>query len=150
MAIIRWRPMRDFMTVQDEMNRMFDRFLSREGWEDDESLSKANWYPSVDVSENKDEFVITAELPGMKKDDVQITFANNVLKIEGERNKEEEKQDTNYHRVERSYGKFVRSFQVPSQIQGDKIGADFKNGILTIHLPKAEAAKPKEVEIKIS
>jgi HSP20 family protein len=150
MAIIRWRPMRDFMTVQDEMNRMFDRFFSREPWEGDESMSTAEWSPTVDISENKDEYFVSAELPGMKKEDVQITYANNVLRIEGERRKEEEKQDTNYHRVERLYGKFCRTFQVPTQIQADKIAADFKNGILTVHLPKAEEAKPKEVQIKIS
>ena len=150
MAIIRWRPMRDFMTVQDEMNRMFDQFFAREPWGGDESMSKAEWSPTVDISENKDEYLVSAELPGMKKEDVQITYANNILKIEGERQKEEEKQDTNYHRVERLYGKFCRTFQVPTQIQADKIAADFKNGILTVHLPKAEEAKPKEVQIKIS
>jgi HSP20 family protein len=150
MAIVRWRPMRDMMNVQDEMNRLFDRFFGKELWDEDEQLSQMNWFPVVDIKENKDEFAIFAELPGMKKEDVHITFSDGKLVIEGERKKEQEEKEANYHRVERSYGKFCRTFQLPSGIQANKIAADFKDGILKIKLPKSEEVKPKEIEVKVS
>jgi len=150
MTVVRWRPMRDIMGIQDEMNRAFDRIFSRDPWEDREDLSSSGWNPSVDISESKDEFVVSAELPGMKKDDIHVTYTNGVLKIEGERKKEKEEKDTNYHRVERTFGKFCRTFQLPTMVQSGKISADFKDGILLIHLPKAEELKPKEIEVKVS
>ena len=150
MAIVRWRPMRDMMNVQDEMNRLFDRFFGKELWDEDEQLSQMNWFPVVDIKENKDEFAVLAELPGMKKEDVHITFSDGKLVIEGERKKEQEENEANYHRVERSYGKFCRTFQLPSGIQANKIAADFKDGILKIKLPKSEEVKPKEIEVKVS
>ena len=150
MAIVRWRPMRDMMNVQDEMNRLFDRFFGKELFDDDEQLSQMNWFPVVDIKENKDEFTVSAELPGMKKEDVHITFSDGKLVIEGERKKEQEEKEANYHRVERSYGKFSRTFQLPSGIQANKIAADFKDGILKVKLPKSEEVKPKEIEVKVS
>jgi HSP20 family protein len=150
MAIVRWRPMRDMMNVQDEMNRLFDRFFGKELWDEDEQLSQMNWFPVVDIKENKDEFAVFAELPGMKKEDVHITFSDGKLVVEGERKKEQEENEANYHRVERSYGKFCRTFQLPSGIQANKIAADFKDGILKIKLPKSEEVKPKEIEVKVS
>lgn len=150
MAIVRWRPMRDMMNVQDEMNRLFDRFFGKELWDEDEQVSQMNWFPVVDIKENKDEFAVFAELPGMKKEDVHITFSDGKLVIEGERKKEHEEKEANYHRVERSYGKFCRTFQLPSGIQANKIAADFKDGILKIKLPKSEEVKPKEIEVKVS
>lgn len=150
MAIVRWRPMRDMVGIQDEMNRMFDRFFSRDLWDEQEGISPASWYPFMDISEDKDEFRVQAELPGMKKDDVDITYTNGVLKIEGERKQQKEDKDVNYHRVERVYGKFCRTFQLPTQVQQDKISADFKDGILSVRLPKAEEVKPKQIQVKIS
>jgi len=150
MAIVRWRPMRDMMNVQDEMNRLFDRFFGKELWDEDEQLSQMNWFPVVDIKENKDEFTVFAELPGMNKEDVHITFTDGKLVVEGERKKEQEENEANYHRVERSYGKFCRTFQLPSGIQANKIAADFKDGILKIKLPKSEEVKPKEIEVKVS
>ncbi len=150
MALVRWRPMRDMMNVQDEMNRLFDRFFGKELWDEDEQLSQTNWFPVVDIKENKDEFTVFAELPGMNKEDVHITFTDGKLVIEGERKKEQEENEANYHRVERSYGKFCRTFQLPSGIQANKIAADFKDGILKIKLPKSEEVKPKEIEVKVS
>lgn len=150
MAIVRWRPMRDMMNVQDEMNRLFDRFFGKELWDEDEQLSQMNWFPVVDIKENQDEFTVFAELPGMKKEDVHITFSDGKLVIEGERKKEQEEKEANYHRVERSYGKFCRTFQLPSGIQANKIAADFKDGILKVKLPKSEEVKPKEIEVKVS
>ncbi len=150
MALVKWRPMREMINIQEEMNRLFDRFFSRDFLAEDEFVSLGDWSPSVDIKEDKEEYVVTAELPGMKKDDVQITFSNGTLKIEGERQKEKEEKNVNYHRVERVYGKFCRSFQLPSSIQQNKISAEFKDGILTIHLPKSEEAKPKVIEVKVS
>ena len=150
MAIVRWRPMRDMVGIQDEMNRMFDRFFSRDLWDEQEGISQASWSPFMDISEDKDEFRVQAELPGMKKDDVDITYTNGVLKIQGERKQQKEDKEVNYHRVERVYGKFCRTFQLPTQVQQDKISADFKDGILSVRLPKAEEVKPKQIQVKIS
>lgn len=150
MPIVRWRPMRDMLSIQDEMNRLFDRFFIRSPWEEQEGLDAANWYPSMDISENNNEFVVSAELPGLRKEDIHITYTNGTLKIEGERKKDKEEKDTNFHRVERVYGKFCRTFQLPSQIKNDKISADFKDGILKINLPKADEVKPKEIEVKVN
>ncbi len=150
MTVVRWRPMKDMIGIQDEMNRAFDRFFGRDPWEDREDLSSTGWNPNVDISETKDEFVVSAELPGMKKNDIHVTFTNGVLKIEGERKKETEEKDTNYHRVERTFGKFCRTFQLPTMVESGKISADFKDGILIIHLPKTEELKPKEIEVKVS
>jgi len=138
------------MNVQDEMNRLFDRFFGKELFDGDEQLSQMNWFPVVDIKENKDEFTVSAALPAMKKEDVHITFTDGQLVIEGERKKELEEKEANYHRVESSYGKFCRTFQLPSGIQTNKIAADFKDGILKIKLPKSEEVKPKEIEVKVS
>lgn len=102
----------------------------------------------VDVVENNEAYVIKAELPGISKNDVKITLHENVLTIKGEKKQEKEEKDRNFHRVERSYGSFERSFTLPSGVKDDKIEAAYKDGILTITLPKAEEAKPKEIEVK--
>jgi len=150
MAIVKWRPTRDMISIQDEMNRLFDRFFSRDILDGEEFIHPAQWSPAVDISENKDEFVVSAELPGMGKNDIQVTFVDGSLKIEGERTKEKEEKNVNYHRVERVHGKFCRSFQLPTAVQQNKISADFKDGMLTVRLPKAEEAKPKAIDVKIS
>lgn len=150
MTIVRWRPMREMLSIQDEMNRLFDRFFVKNPWEEQESIDAVNWYPNMDISENNNEFIVSAELPGLKKEDIHITYTNGTLKIEGERKKVKEEKDTNFHRVERVYGKFCRTFQLPSLIKNDKINADFKDGILRINLPKADEVKPKEIEVKLS
>lgn len=142
--------MRDMLSIQDEMNRLFDRFFIRSPWEEQEGLDAINWSPSMDISETDNEFVVSAELPGLKREDIHITYTNGILKIEGERKKDKEEKDTNFHRVERVYGKFCRTFQLPSQIKNDKINADFKDGILKINLPKADEVKPKEIEVKVN
>jgi HSP20 family protein len=150
MTLVKWRPMRDIFNFQDEMSRVFDRFFDRSLVEDEENISFSKWYPQVDISENIDSFMVLAELPGLSKDEVHITFTDGLLKIEGERKREKEDKDTNFHRVERVYGKFCRTFQLPKQIKNDKVSADFKDGILKIDLPKADEVKPKEIEVKAS
>ena len=138
------------VSFQDEMNWLFDRFYSRELLDGEEFIHPAQWSPSVDISESKDEFVLSAELPGMSKDDIQVTYVDSSLKIEGERRQEKEEKNVNFHRVERVHGKFCRSFQLPTAIQLNKISADFKDGILTIRLPKVEEDRPKAIDVKIS
>jgi len=110
---------------------------------------KGEWMPSLDVSETKDNIVVKVEVPGMDGKDIDISFANGVLTIKGERKQEKEEKDENYHRVERSYGAFSRSTRLPKDIQGDKIKASCKDGVLKITLPKSEEAKKKEVKIKV-
>lgn len=147
MAITRWRPFRDLLSIQDEMNRVFDDFfgrpMTRLEW------AEGVWSPSVNVSETKDNVAIKAEMPGMNKDDVNLSIQDNVLTLKGEKKQEKEERDANYHRIERSYGSFCRSFTLPTSVETDKIKASYKNGVLNITLPKTEEVKPKEIPISI-
>ncbi|MCI0406497.1 MAG: Hsp20/alpha crystallin family protein [candidate division Zixibacteria bacterium] len=108
------------------------------------------WVPVVDMTENKDEVVVRAEVPGMTKEDVSVTLQDNVLTLRGEKKQEKTEREASYHRMERSYGSFVRSFNLPTLVQADKAKADYKDGVLTITLPKAEEAKPKEISISVN
>jgi HSP20 family protein len=153
MSLIRWNPTRDLatfpsdiFTMQREMNKMFDSFF-RGG--DEPGLLNGNWMPAVDVAEEDNEYVVKIELPGVNKDDVKITLESNILTIRGEKKAEKESKDKNYHRMERSYGSFQRSFTLPTSVKNDKIDAEYNNGILSITLPKAEEAKPKQIEVKV-
>jgi HSP20 family protein len=147
MAITRWRPFRDVVSIQDEVNKLFDDFFgnrpARIEW------TEGVWNPSVDVTEDKDSLVVKAEMPGMSKDDVKVSVQDNVLTLKGEKKQEKEEKDKNYHRVERSYGSFCRSFQLPTSVKADKIKAGYKDGVLSITLPKTEEVKPKEIPISI-
>jgi HSP20 family protein len=109
----------------------------------------AVWAPLTDISEDEDNFVLKLDLPGIKKENVKINYENGQLSISGERKHESEKKNAKFHRVERSYGKYFRSFNLPSKIQEDKIDAEFKDGQLTITVPKSEEAKPKQIEVKV-
>jgi HSP20 family protein len=148
MALIRWTPVRGMVNIQDEMNRLFNDFFA--STPDRTGEGTFSWSPLVDITETKDDIIVNAEVPGMKKDDIKIVIQDNVLTLKGERQKEKEEKEKKYHRVERSYGTFERSFSLPVSIQVDQVKADYKEGVLTIHLPKAEEAKPKEVSINIS
>lgn len=147
MAITRWRPFRDLVSIQDEMNRLFDDFfgcpITRREW------TEEAWSPSVDVSETKDNVIINAEIPGMNKEDVKVSVQDNVLTLSGERRQEKEEKNANYHRIERSDGSFSRSFTLPTPVQPDKVKATYKDGILKITLPKTEEVKPKEIPISV-
>jgi HSP20 family protein len=136
------------LNMRDEMDRLFDNFLR--GDLPETSLARGNWAPAVDISETPDDFVITAELPGLNKEDVKISYQDGVLNIHGEKKHEKEEKKKNYYRVERSYGAFERSFRLPSRIVVDKIDAKFRDGVLTLTLPKADEARPKEIPIKVS
>jgi len=150
MTLVKWRPVRDIFNLQDEINRMMDRFISPELLENSEVVYPSHWHFSVDIAENKDDFLVTAELPGLKKDDINISFKEGALIIEGERKDEKETKDIHYHRLERRQGKFYRSFNLGSKVKVDKIDATYKDGILTIKLPKVEEVKPKQIEVKVN
>ncbi len=153
MSLIRWNPTRDLATfpsdifnMQREMNKMFDSFSRGV---DEPTLLNGNWMPAVDVAEEDNEYVVKIELPGVNKDDVKITLESNILTIRGEKKAEKETKEKNYHRMERSYGSFQRSFTLPTTVKNDKIDAEYRDGILSITLPKAEEAKPKHIEVKV-
>jgi len=115
-----------------------------------EALTVAQWSPLVDITEDEKEYLIKAELPDMKKEDVRLTVENEVLAISDERNFEKEEKGKKYHRIERAYGSFVRSFSLPEDADGGKVTAEFKDGMLHVHLPKSQKAKPKAIEIKVA
>ena len=149
MALVRWDPFRELEEVSDRLNRMFARTAaSRTNGK--ETMIVADWTPSVDISETEQEYQIKAEIPDVKKEDVKVTVEDGVLTIQGERKHEKEEKGKKYHRIERSYGSFVRTFSLPDVIEEEKVNADFKDGVLNLHLPKSEKAKPKAIEVKVA
>jgi HSP20 family protein len=153
MTLVKWNPSKDLLNIEREFNRMFSSFNRRFGFGDSDSeiaeYENAIWSPLTDISEDEDNFVLKLDLPGIKKEDVKINYENGQLSISGERKQESEKKSSKFHRVERSYGKYYRSFTLPSKIKEDKIDAEFKDGQLSITVPKSEEAKPKQIEVKI-
>jgi HSP20 family protein len=150
MAIVRWEPFRDLVSLQERMNRLFDesfRGAHRTG-EDDWALGGA-WAPAVDIYEQDGNIVLKAELPGVESKDVDIRVENNVLTLRGERKFDQEVKRDNFHRVERAYGTFSRSFTLPSVVNTEQIKADFKDGILRVVLPKKDEAKPRQIAINV-
>src|SRR5256714_5955089 len=145
MSITRYDPFRDLRSLQDEVNRLFSTSLGR-GF-DDEGLSRGAWMPSVDIFENKDSIVLEAELPGMNREDFELTIENNVLTLRGERRFEKKDEGDNYHRVERSYGSFTRSFTLPQTVSSENANAEYKNGVLRVTLHKREEVKARRIEI---
>ena len=151
MAIVRWEPFRDLVSLQDRMNRLFDesfRGINRGAGEEDWALGA--WAPAVDIYEKDGNIVLKAELPGLDPKDVEVRVENNILTLRGERKLDEEVQKDNYHRVERSYGNFTRSFTLPNVVDTEKIKAEFKDGVLRMTLPKKEEAKPKQISISVT
>jgi HSP20 family protein len=153
MTLVRWNPSlpawpSDMLGVQREINRLFDGLFRSNVADEDTALGP--WAPAVDITESDNEFVVKVEVPGVSKDDVKITVQDNVLTIRGEKKQEKESKGANYHRVERSFGAFQRSFSLPATVQATKVDAKYNNGILSITLPKAEEAKPKEIEIHVN
>jgi HSP20 family protein len=138
--------MRDLSAVQREINRLFDDMVvGRSDEEEDGTIIS----PVADIAENEDSYTVTAELPGLKKDDIKVTLQNNVLMISGERKKVSEKKSQTFHRIERSYGSFSRTFDLPTAVNTGKIKADYRDGVLVIELPKMEQAKPKVIPVSI-
>ena len=152
MTLVKWNPARELLNVEREFNKLFNTFNSRFGFDDssmNEDLENAVWSPLTDISENKDQYILKLDLPGVSKENLKLNFHDGELIISGERKQEKEDKDSKYHRIERTYGKYFRSFTLPQTIQADKINAEFKDGQLTITVPKSEEAKPKELEIKV-
>jgi HSP20 family protein len=145
--IIPWRPIgRELSSLRQEMDRLWDRFVG------ETPLARRvaeEWWPTVDMSETKDSFIVKAELPGLDAKDVEVSISGDVLTIKGEKQKEEEEKDEHHYRAERYYGSFQRSFQLPTSIKADKIEAAFDKGVLKVTLPKVEEAKQKKIEVKV-
>ena len=149
MSIVRWDPFRELEEMSDRLNRAFGKStLAREGGKD--AMIAFDWAPSVDISETNEEFVVKAELPGINKEDVKVAVEDGVVRIQGERKQEKEEKDKKFHRIERSYGSFMRTFSLPSNVDEAKIQAQYKDGLLTLRLPKSPTAKPKSVDVKVS
>ena len=141
MTVVRYRPVRDMISFQDEMSRVFDSFF-RPG-----TAESTGWYPAVDVRETESEYLVRAELPGVSKDDVKINIVNSTLIIRGEKKQETEEKKGNWHHVERTFGSFERTFALPSSVAADRIKARFVDGVLEVSVPKSEEARPREIRI---
>lgn len=143
-----WSPFQELDRLQDEMKSLF----MRSGNGDSPLLSRAelsDWSPDVDIAEDENEYTITADLPAVKKNEVKVTLDDGLLTICGEREQKEETKKKKFHRVERSYGKYLRSFRLPDEVESDKIDARFDDGVLTVHLPKGAQPKAQSKEIAI-
>jgi len=147
MTLVRWDPFRELEDMSDRLNRMFARPALRPSGK--ETMTVADWMPTVDISETDGEYLIKAELPEVKKEDVKVTVEDGVLTLQGERRQEKEEKDKRYHRVERSYGSFVRSFSLPESVDEEAVKAEYKDGVLNLHLPKTEKVKPKAIDVKV-
>lgn len=145
MSIVRYDPFRDLRTLQEEVNRLFSSNLGHTFG--DEGIGRGAWSPNVDIYENKDQIVLEAELPGMSREDFDLTVENNVITLRGERHFEKKDEADNYHRVERAYGTFIRSFTLPQSVSSEAATAEYQNGVLRVTLPKREETKARKIEI---
>lgn len=148
MTLVRWDPFRELEDMSERLNRVFTRPALRTSGK--EALTVADWMPTVDISETDAEYLIKAELPEVKKEDVKVTVEEGVLTLQGERRQEKEEKGKKYHRVERSYGRFVRSFTLPESVDEAGVKAEYKDGVLSLHLPKTEKVKPKAIDVKVA
>ena len=147
MTLVRWDPFRELEDMSERLNRVFSRPTLRNTGK--ENLTVADWMPTVDISETESEYLIKAELPEVRKEDVKVMVENGVLTLQGERRQEKEEKGRRFHRVERSYGSFVRSFTLPESVDEGGVKAEYKDGVLALHLPKSEKVKPKAIDVKV-
>lgn len=145
MKLTKWDPFRE---VDDVFTKYFKHF-NRPSISTQELLASGDWAPRADVAETDSEFAITVEVPEINREDIKITIDNGVLNIRGERKQKKEEKGVHYHRIERHYGRFLRSFSLPDNVAEEQIDAQFKDGMLTLRLPKTEKSKPKQIEISI-
>jgi HSP20 family protein len=145
--MVRWEPVRDLLTLQERMNRMFDS--SYRGNTDEDWALGGSWAPAVDIYEKDGNIVLKAELPGVDPKDVDVRVENNLLTLQGERKFDNEVKRDNYHRVERAYGAFSRSFTLPNVVDTGNIKAEYRDGVLHMTLPKREEAKPRQIQINV-
>jgi HSP20 family protein len=143
-TLTRWNPLAEV----EELREQVDSWLK--GRSNDEAGQLMEWAPNVDIAEDEQEYLIKAELPGVKKQDLNVTYENGVLTLTGERKEDREEKTRRYHRLECSYGKFTRSFTLPEDIEPDKIEAEFKDGVLWVHVTKSEKARPKQIPVKVN
>ena len=148
-ALTHWNPTPDLF--RDSFDRLFHRMLGQDFTSivgEGESVSNRRWMPAIDIQETDEALVLHAELPGLKREDVHITLENHTLTLSGERRFEKNAKGESYHRIERAYGGFLRSFTLPAHVKADKVEASFTDGVLTVKLPKQEEAKPRRIEIR--
>ena len=147
MAIVKVDPFRDFATMQDRMNRLFGNVYLR----DEDTGLRGSWVPAVDIYETPThDLVVRAELPGMTRDDIEVTVENSTLVLKGEKKFDAAVKEENYRRIERTYGTFHRSFTLPNTVDTSKVSADFKHGVLTVKLPFREEAKPRSINVEVA
>ncbi len=149
MTLTRWNPFREMEELLDRVNRG-GRLPAIRGESGQETMTFADWAPTVDIVESGDEYLIKVELPEVRKEDVKVAVHQGVLSIQGERTMEREQTDKKYHRVERAYGRFARSFTLPEDVDDSGIRAQHKDGMLYVHIGKTEQAKPKSIEVKVA
>ncbi|MCL4788325.1 MAG: Hsp20/alpha crystallin family protein [Verrucomicrobia bacterium] len=151
-ALTRWNPFREMEDIQRRMTSLFDWSPFRRSalTTEDETITVPEWAPLVDIAEDEKEYLIKVELPEVQKDDVKVTVESGTLTISGDRKAEKEEKGRKFHRVERYYGRFERSFTIPDDAEADNVKAEFKDGVLRVHLAKSEKARPKQIEVKVS
>ena len=149
-TMMKWNPFREMEELQNRLSTILGRSPGRGDGGERESLTVSEWSPLVDITEDPKEYLIKAELPEVKKEELKVNVEDGVLTISGERKFEKEEKGKKFHRIERSYGSFIRTFTLPDDVDAGKVAADFKEGVLLVHLPKDEKAKPKTVEVKVN
>lgn len=143
-----WSPFRELDEFENRLGSFFRRGFPR--WTGDgDTVALPEWSPQVDISEDEKEYLVKADLPEMKKEDIKVTFENGLLSISGERKAEKEEKKKTYHRIERSYGKFERTFTLPEDADATKLTAEFKDGVLKVHVARNLATKPKAIQVKV-
>lgn len=147
MQLTSWNPIRELDEVQNRLSSFFNRFPNRPG--NGKEFTLANFSPDVDIIEDEKEYLVKADLPEMKKEEVKVMVENGVLSIAGERKTEKEEKNKTFHRIERSFGSFERTFTMPEDADASKLTAEFKDGVLRVHMPKNPAAQPKKIAVKI-
>ncbi len=147
MTLIKWDPWKDLIALQERMNRLLEESFGRMRRE--EGLVSGAWTPAVDIYETENSLIVTAEIPGVSEKDIDVRIENNQLVIKGERKFEKETKEENYHRIERIYGNFYRSFSLPNTVDTEKVKAEYKNGVLKIAIGKREEVKPKQIKIEV-
>lgn len=148
-VITRWNPFKELEEMEKRLSPYWGRPAGRTE-AGKEAMTVAEWSPLVDITEDEKEYVIKAELPEVKKEDIKLTVEDNVMTISGERKYEKEEKGKKYHRVERAFGSFLRSFTLPDAADGSKVNAEYKDGVLNVRLPKSEKARPKSIEVKVA
>ncbi|MGE0065933.1 MAG: Hsp20/alpha crystallin family protein [Solirubrobacterales bacterium] len=146
-TLVRWDPARELDTLQSDVNRLFDGFFGRRGEPGGAAQARRRWVPAMDLVETEDSLVLRADLPGLERDDLSIEVKDGVLTVSGERRAEHDDKQEGYHRVERSFGRFSRSLELPKGVETDSVSADFDRGVLEVRIPKPAERKPTRIEI---